>query len=380
MASIRKRGSSYQVRWRDPDGQARSRSCPTREAAEALARDVERTVALGRRWRPQDELPVPRLTEALSAYIAWAEVRRAPGTVRVYDLSLGQFFDWLTARQPRRALTLEDVTDEAADAWYASLVARGLKRSTCNLRATALHSARTWLYDHERFGRWTPRPRRRLHLPPVEWSPPTAATWEELDALIVTTERLAGSHARSDVRRQLGWRARLFVVLRATGLRVTQAMHLEWGDVDLDTGWLTIRGELGKSRQERSGRVVPLAPCLVEELAGWGARDGFLIAPWKTDRAAQSMRTRRLWKAAGVRPEVWDGHAHHAIRRAFETNLKRAGADTEAVEYLVGHSIPGARGHYLDPRRALDLTEAVKLVPPVARSRAVLRLERLGDG
>ena len=41
-----------------------------------------------------------------------------------------------------------------------------------------------------------------------------------------------------------------------------------------------------------------------------------------------------------------------------------AGADTEAVEYYVGHAMPGVRGAYLDAV-ALSLAEAVAKIPPL---------------
>jgi len=46
------------------------------------------------------------------------------------------------------------------------------------------------------------------------------------------------------------------------------------------------------------------------------------------------------------------------------SGLKRAGADDEAVEYLVGHSL-GLRGCYTDPD-ALPLRTAIGLVPAIA--------------
>jgi len=54
---------------------------------------------------------------------------------------------------------------------------------------------------------------------------------------------------------------------------------------------------------------------------------------------------------------------HHAYRKGFISELKRAGADPDAVEYLVGHSL-GLRGVYTDPD-ALPLRDAVNRIPPL---------------
>jgi integrase len=124
-----------------------------------------------------------------------------------------------------------------------------------------------------------------------------------------------------------------------------------------------IRPELGKSKQERRGRMVPIAPVLVAELAGWGLRVGPLVGDLGGDVARVAKAVRRAWKRAGVPPIVWARRPDHAFRKGFVSGLQRAGADRDAVEYLVGHS-RGLRGVYVDPD-ALPLIEAVALVPPM---------------
>lgn len=54
-----------------------------------------------------------------------------------------------------------------------------------------------------------------------------------------------------------GWHQRLAIVLRLTGLRCQQPMGLRCSDLDLERGRLTVRGELGKSRQEQRDRILP---------------------------------------------------------------------------------------------------------------------------
>ena len=68
--------------------------------------------------------------------------------------------------------------------------------------------------------------------------------------------------------------ATLFGLIAATGLRISEALALDIGDVDLDGGVLTIRrGKPGKAR------LVPLAPSVVERLRAYIAeRDRLLGA------------------------------------------------------------------------------------------------------
>lgn len=131
----------------------------------------------------------------------------------------------------------------------------------------------------------------------------------------------------------------------------------------LGTAQLRIRPELGKSKAERRGRWVPIAPALVEELSGWGRREGFVIPCPREHREARARDAARAWRRAGVDPGRWEGSAHHAFRAGFQSGLKQLGADDEVVEFLVGHS-RGIREHYVSPE-ALPLVAAVQLVPPV---------------
>lgn len=75
----------------------------------------------------------------------------------------------------------------------------------------------------------------------------------------------------------------------------------------------------------------------------------------------------RAWQRAGVRQEVWTGESHPSFRNGFVSGLKRASADDEAVEYLVGRSL-GLRGCYADPD-ALPLRAAVNLIPAIGTTR-----------
>jgi hypothetical protein len=131
-----------------------------------------------------------------------------------------------------------------------------------------------------------------------------------------------------------------------------------------------VRGKLGKTSAECLGRIIPISPILVKEMAGWGRREGWLIPTNRTGAQARVARQRgviRAWKRSGVQPEVWaatekrKGQSFHAFRKGFVSGLKKLRADPDAVEHLVGHSL-GLRGVYTDPD-VLELREAVDLIP-----------------
>ena len=266
-------------------------------------------------------------------------------------------------------------------------------------RTLAVHRAWEWAYDSDLYGDDVPRP-RRPDLPRV--SPPrstVAPTWAEMDLVI---EAAAGSG-------QQDWRRKMFILMRYTGLRVSQVMRLLWSDLDLELGLLTVRPELGKTQQERAGRIVPICQAAHAEVAGWGRREGYVIpAPENTAdedgeeteapkrrRTEQEIRkpdwgtsTKIIGRAAarlhpapdGVTPEIERARSafvarfpspHHSFRHGFVTGLLVAGASERSVQILVGHAGGGVtRSTYTDAWQLMpELRRAVELIPVVGALR-----------
>jgi len=259
------------------------------------------------------------------------------------------FGAWLESRSRRQHIGLDTFSRALlADYWDHCSDVRGAAASTANRRVNHVHQLWEWCYDHDTIGAETPRP-RRIDLPSPEAAATRAPTWAQMDAVI---DAVGLEH----------WR-RYLMVLRCTGLRTSQAMQLRWEDVDFDAGTLLIRPELGKSRSERRGRVVPLAPVLLREMSTWGPRQGWLV-DWPGDtgqRDPARSTLRRAWERAGVPREIWATQPNHAMRKGYISGLRLLGAAADAVEFLVGHDM-GIRGTYTDPW-ALPLTDAVARVP-----------------
>lgn len=353
VASIRKlKSGRYQVRWRE-GGEDRSRGAPSLAIARELQRQVEAGIALSGTWQPAEPgggAPLT-LTEVLRQYVTFSAAAHAPNTCRQVAMVLDVFARWVAehhAQAEPRILSRGLLAD-----FRASLLASGLRESraasTANAYVSIVFNMWRWASEEEAWDGLIPFP-RRLRVPAPPGSPTVAPTWAEMDRCI--------GHMKGTTRD-------LCILLRFTGLRHRQAAALTWADVDLDAGLLVVRGELGKSREERRGRRVPLSPHLVAILQTWKMRPergGPLLVP-----RAGKQRTRttsRAWRAAGVREEIWKKRPHHAFRKGFVSELARGGANLEAVEILVGHS-RGVRGLYADPS-ALPLRQAVELIPPLS--------------
>lgn len=113
------------------------------------------------------------------------------------------------------------------------------------------------------------------------------------------------------------------------------------------------------------------APVLLRELrrpalATWGEPGGYLVPCATEHRIARSPKMEKIWEkvTAPPRAAIYLGHPYHAFRKGFMSGLLELGAKDTAVDYLVGHVMPGVQASYVDPR-ALQLKDAVKLVPAI---------------
>ncbi len=365
MASIRKRGNKYQVRWTESDGTETSRSgFPDRRSAERFRREVEAVRAAGRDWQPPK--PPAGLEDLM---IAWLQAHKppmwAPATWCSYRTAVSQFWDWL-CRGGKEPTVMRGLTRANVQGFFHHLLKIGRSQKTAAMHASTV--ARCWAWLAEEYDEVPRYKRCRFPQPPPRRS--RAPVWEQGDAAIL--------HCHGESRRLAG-------VVRYTGLRVSQAIGLRWSDFDLDAGRLDFRGELGKTRQEKAGRIIVLAPHFVRLLEAWQRRGthwvtnrngayyerpcrdlpDWLVYPARNRPNMQGPRRlmARAWRATDAPQEVY-AQPFHAFRHGFISNLNRDTGDLVGVAYLVGHRVTGmATRSYLDPEVALRLERVVDKVP-----------------
>ncbi|MCC7382237.1 MAG: site-specific integrase [Deltaproteobacteria bacterium] len=344
--------------------------CPEPPRRRSTADWVGRPLFVAAPPREANETAVERaavpldLVELVRRYIEEIASHRSPATVRQARVDLGSLVRWA---EPRKLgpedLSKRMLVDYLSDLRSAMTGRDGGPLSIATVRRYMQHALRlwNWAYDEaEELGIEVAAP-RTVRLPEATQSPVRAPTWAEMDRAIALL--------REPLRT-------LAVILRCTGLRVSQGLRLEWRDLDLKRGLVTIRGELGKSTAERRGRIVPLAPVLRRFLAArytacvreaCGAR--FIVELAGERRTLGTREIKKAWRRAGVPEELWKGQSWHAFRKGLETALIASGAHPQAVEVLLGHKFAGQLANYVDPRK-LPLEHAVSLVPPLTLAAA----------
>jgi integrase/recombinase XerD len=259
---------------------------------------------------------------AVDAFLALARARLAPRTVESYRRDLAHFAAVLG--RPVGTATKEDI-----EAYLAGLRADGLAGSTLARRLAALRS----FFRHQLLlGARPDNPAAAVDSPRRIRRLPRTLSASEAERLVEA--------ARGTTPRQLRDSA-LVELLYGSGLRISEALGLERGAVDLDERLVRCVGKGGKER------VVPVGRRAGEALRRYLSRgrpyldvrhrpELFLNARGgPLTRAGAFLILRRLAGEAGLEPE----RVHpHLLRHSFATHLLEGGADLRSVQEMLGHA------------------------------------------
>lgn len=276
--------------------------------------------AMNQSVAPSDDDLIERFADAL-----WSERGLSRHTLAAYRSDLASLARWLAARDQN----LTTAGREQLLAYLAWRVGQGVApRST----ARQLSSIRRF-YRHALREHWCAAdPSVLIEMPRLGRPLPKNLTEVEVEALL----------AAPNPETAVGLRDRAMLeVLYATGLRVSELVGLQTGQVNLRQGVLRVRG---KGQRER---LVPLG----EEAIGWlerylaqgrmpilGARQTPYLFP--TARSEHMTREafwhliKRHTRQAGIGKSL----SPHTLRHAFATHLLNHGADLRVVQMLLGHS------------------------------------------
>jgi integrase/recombinase XerD len=274
----------------------------------------------------------------VEGFLALLAARRAPRTVDAYRRDLADLARSL-GKPPAEA------TEEDVKAWLAELRARGQAPSSVARRAAA---ARAFYRHLALLGLRTDNPAAEVELPRRRNRLPRTLSPAEVERLI--------DAANGTTPRSLRDRA-LVELLYGAGLRVSEAVGLERGGIDLEARVVRCTGKGGRER------IVPLGREAAEAVRRYQARgrpyldrrhrpELFLNAQGGAlTRAGAFLILRKLAEKAGLDPQ----RVHpHILRHSFATHLLEGGADLRSVQEMLGHADLGTTElytHVSDRRR-----------------------------
>lgn len=270
------------------------------------------------------------VTDSIDAYLDYRRTLRgsSPHTLAAYSGDLVQLAEYLESQQVR---DLAAVTVAHLRGYLAELAGHDYARSTIARKLSAVRSLFRWARQH---GWVTEDPSRSLRAPRKGTRLPKWLRDSELNVLLALPDRSpAGLRDRA-----------ILEMLYASGLRAGEAVHLDVGDLDLQTQEVRVReGKGGKDRIALIGRpaVEALERYLTEgrpELAAAGRRPcpALFLNRWGgrlSDRGIRRVFDRYASRACD-RLKI----TPHVLRHTFATHLLNHGADLRSVQELLGHA------------------------------------------
>lgn len=156
----------------------------------------------------------------------------------------------------------------------------------------------------------------------------------------------------------------VLTTLYATGLRVSEAAHLQIGDID--SGRMVMRVRQGKGRKDR---YVTLSPVLLDLLRQyWKAyRPKHWLFPGANADAPMTVSAiqhvcHAACKKAGLRKPA----SPHTLRHSFATHLLEAGTNVRAIQLLLGHGSLNTTARYthVATNTLRSIKSPLDLLPP----------------
>lgn len=257
----------------------------------------------------------------------WLERGLSANTLAAYQSDLRAFAAWL-ARE-REGLALDRASRLEVLDYLTLLAQQGVKPRSAARRLSCLRQFYQYLLH---LGTIHEDPSARVDAPRLGRPLPRTLTEAEVERLL----------AAPDAQDPRGHRDRTMLeVLYATGLRVSELVDLQPGQVSLTQGLVRVMGKGGKER------LVPLGEEAVTWLADFvrgprqdllgGRLSDYLFPTGRSDhmtRQAFWQLIKRYALEAGIHKAL----SPHTLRHAFATHLLNHGADLRVVQMLLGHS------------------------------------------
>jgi integrase/recombinase XerD len=266
---------------------------------------------------------VPAFSDAVEEYLLALHVERglSANTIAAYRRDLGQYQAFLHGEEPG---------PKAVEAYVSHLRDLGLANSTVGRKVAAIRGLHRFLVVE---GLRSEDPTLLIESPRRSLPFPKALTIDEAIRLVEAPD-VATIKGRRD--------SALLEFLYGSGARVSEAVGLDLGKIDLDDRVVIVTGKGAKQR------LVPLGGKAVAAVSRWlPDRLALLHRSQRGDPLFLNMRGRRLSRQgmfdvvrsnaekAGIPREKV---SPHVLRHSAATHMVEAGADLRSVQEILGHA------------------------------------------
>ena len=268
----------------------------------------------------------PQIRKGIAGFLKHLELRNcSTHTIRAYRNELNRLAEYLGPE-----IRWKQVDHTLLRGFLSHLHAAGLSKVSVARSLAAVRSLFKWLAKE---GIVQQNPAKLVSRPKLPMKLPRVPTMEEMNTVLDSPLPESTAFPERD-------RA-IFELLYGCGLRNSELIGIELGDIDESNGLILVRGK-GKKQ-----RYAPLEGAAAEALQSYRqARQSLLNAAGRStrklfiNRRGGPLTTRSVGRivkqiaiAKGLPPDVHP----HTLRHAFGTHMLAEGADLRAIQELLGH-------------------------------------------
>lgn len=258
-------------------------------------------------------------------------------TIAAYRNDLSQLSDFLSAEKEKGILVTQE---DLLLAYLVHLKGKGYSPATS---ARKVASARSFFKFLVESGRLKENPVRNLASPQVNKKAPRVLTPAEYVKLLDVPKAMTTPESRRDVV--------MLELLYATGLRATEIVSLQLGDLDLDHTSLWCRH--GNSRRQL--HLTTEVTELVRDYVANGRLDLLYDATEKAvflNRRGHQLTRQGFWqivKNYASRAGLGDRVTPHTLRHSFAVRKVQSGTDLHSLQEALGHAYISSTRVYRQP-------------------------------
>ena len=287
------------------------------------------------------------MTEDIKDFVVYLrEVKRTSANTEVsYQRDLLQMASYL---REKGITEVSKVTRTSLNSYILHLEKEGKATTTIS---RVLASMKAFFHYELSCGRIRRDPAELIKAPRVEKKLPTILTVEEVNCLLAQP----GGEAPKEIRDKA-----MLELLYATGIRVSELIHLKLEDVNLNVGFITCRDGV-KERTVPFGKVARQSLMDYMELSRKVLLKGSESEWLFTNCSGKPMSRQGFWKIikyygekAGIQADI----TPHTLRHSFAAHLLKSGADVHAVQAMLGHSDMATTQAYMAYSRAGEMRDA----------------------
>lgn len=263
-----------------------------------------------------------KLSYAIQDYLSYLKLERglSHNTLEAYGRDLTQFS--IEASVPAAG----QIERRHLNDFVGRLSRQGLKPATI---ARKLSCVRQFLRYLVKRGELSEKSLIAMNAPRIARYHPSYLSVEEVARIIDSVD----PKSRNGLRNRA-----ILELLYGCGLRISELIHLRWSDIEMEAGFVRVRGKGNKQRLTPLGEYARRSLLQLDESRSVTAVDSPLVFPNRRGMPFSRVNLWKLVKTAVLRAGIAKSVSPHTFRHSFATHMLAGGADLRVVQEMLGHA------------------------------------------